>query len=214
MSDRGSRSGSHGSRGSPLSPLFGMPFVSPSPGGSPRSPYGSPASGPRASPLPASAYGTPAPVNPYAASSPASNIVAPAPAPQVAPAPQGPLQPLFGTLRFEPGPTPSSRIVILPTGHFLNRTFVDSIAINADERAVVARHSHDMRILCDINMRPSEVIGHIIRRPSYFHAMLIQSRGQDGGRCTKCAQGDPNTRRFEGCYRIPGFQGGACAGCV
>lgn len=54
----------------------------------------------------------------------------------------------------------------------------------------------------------------IIRRESYFRAVIVQSRGNVAGGCSqKCGRASTN-RRFEACVRIDGYQGGACAECV
>ena len=70
--------------------------------------------------LPLTLYGLPTPM---------PTVVAPVPTLQAGPA-QSPLMPLFGTLTSVPSLTISCQIITLPTGFFLNHTFLASLVIN------------------------------------------------------------------------------------
>ena len=59
-------------------------------------------------------------------------------------------------------------------------------------------------------IRPRQIEQH---RPSYIHAILIQSRGRTLAQpCTSC-RGELGSRVFPECRHVPGFFGGACANC-
>ncbi len=81
---------------------------------------------------------------------------------------------------------------------------------------MVAMPSRDIEIcvsaadLADLR----NVAAHIVRRESYFRAILVQSRGTVVRRCPqKC--GNPNASpKFRHCVRLRDYQAGACAECV
>ncbi|KAK0718500.1 hypothetical protein B0T26DRAFT_752415 [Lasiosphaeria miniovina] len=85
-----------------------------------------------------------------------------------------------------------------------------------DERRVVAMPSVDVevRVLAADRASVHFLFARIIRRESYFRALLVQSRGTRVRPCPeKC--GNPNASpKFRHCVRVPSFQGGAYAECV
>ncbi len=89
-------------------------------------------------------------------------------------------------------------------------------SLQGEERRVIAMPSRDIEIRvpsADVD-ELRFLIARIIRRESYFRAILVQSRGQHVYRCPqKC--GNPNAaNKFRHCVRLGDYQGGACAECV
>ncbi|KAL0938276.1 uncharacterized protein CTRU02_204886 [Colletotrichum truncatum] len=80
-----------------------------------------------------------------------------------------------------------------------NRAFLLSLAINNDERNALALPSHDIEVRMTGNMSVQEFVASIIRRSSYFIAIIIQSRGRTMPACaSKCAtSGSPRFRECQ-----------------
>ncbi|KAH9427717.1 hypothetical protein MCOR02_011949 [Pyricularia oryzae] len=89
--------------------------------------------------------------------------------------------------------------ITLPTASAGNRAFFRHLAIN-----VATGSAEEIRHL----------FATIIRRESYFRAVLIQSRGRTAVRCpSKCGNANASPK-FRHCVRLPPYQNGACAECV
>ncbi|KAI6570827.1 hypothetical protein MCOR06_011854 [Pyricularia oryzae] len=95
---------------------------------------------------------------------------------------------------------------------------VDSIAgpIIDFERAFAALPSRDIeiRVVTGSAKEIRHLFATIIRRESYYRAILIQSRGRIAVRCpSKC--GNPNAfPKFRHCVRLPPYHNGACVKCI
>nr|XP_036574286.1 uncharacterized protein CTRU02_15765 [Colletotrichum truncatum]XP_036585437.1 uncharacterized protein CTRU02_04298 [Colletotrichum truncatum]KAF6780692.1 hypothetical protein CTRU02_15765 [Colletotrichum truncatum]KAF6795488.1 hypothetical protein CTRU02_04298 [Colletotrichum truncatum] len=89
-----------------------------------------------------------------------------------------------------------ARWLQIPISHPGNRAFLLSLAINNDERNALALPSHDIEVRMTGNMSVQEFVASIIRRSSYFIAIIIQSRGRTMPACaSKCAtSGSPRFR--------------------
>ncbi|KAI6351093.1 hypothetical protein MCOR25_010153 [Pyricularia grisea] len=124
-------------------------------------------------------------------------------------------------------PTPFGNLVVrsssgggfwltLPTGSTGMRAFMAGLAINQEEARVCAMPSRDIEIKIS-SSHPEEIrflAARILRRESYFRAILVQSRGHNSRRCPqKC--GNPNASpKFRHCVRLRDYQDGACGECV
>ncbi|KLU82756.1 hypothetical protein MAPG_01825 [Magnaporthiopsis poae ATCC 64411] len=113
-----------------------------------------------------------------------------------------------------------TRWLLLPTGTAANRAFLSRLAINDEERRLLAMPSRDIEVRMDGNLGRGEaavmdMVARIVRRESYFRAVLIHSRGQPAAsRCANRCASLNSVPRFLECVRIPGFQGGACSSCI
>ncbi|GJC83446.1 hypothetical protein ColLi_06284 [Colletotrichum liriopes] len=118
----------------------------------------------------------------------------------------------FGNIRVTQVPG-GDRWLLLPTGTQGNRQLLLALSINDEERNVINMPSRDIQVRITGNVNIQQFIAGIIRRQGYFLAILVQSRGRAAIACgNKCAT--TANPRFQGCFRIPTFQGGACAECV
>ncbi|KAI6384198.1 hypothetical protein MCOR23_011803 [Pyricularia oryzae] len=103
--------------------------------------------------------------------------------------------------------------ITLPISSANNRIFFRTLAINDSERALAALPSRDIeiRVATGSAKEIRHLFATIIRRESYYRAVLIQSRGRTAVRCpSKC--GNPNAfPKFRHCVRLPPYHNGACA---
>lgn len=78
---------------------------------------------------------------------------------------------------------------------------------------------NDVRILVDIGMGTTDlVVAKIIRRDSYFTALLIAAAGSVAAGDEICKHSCGNlaagTTTFASCVRVIRYQHGACANCI